>query len=96
MYFWMGTSYEEVFKTLNNSRFDVAVSTRIIGTQEIKRQSLEDVLIIEPPLQSYELFHYLHRKHENLVPEIEFVLKNMERQGEIKKILQRYSDELNL
>ena len=70
-------SYEEVFHTLNNSRFDVAVSTRIIGTQEIKRQSLEDVLIIEPPLQSYELFHFLHRKYENLVPDIEFVLKNM-------------------
>jgi len=88
-------SYEEVFHTLNNSRFDVAVSTRIIGTQEIKRLGLKDVLMIEPPLQSYELFHFLHRKYENLVPDIEFVLKNMARQGEINKILVGYSDTLN-
>jgi len=78
-------SYEEVFQTLNNSRFDVAVSTRIIGTQEIKKLGLKDVLMIEPPLHSYDLFHFLHRKHESLVPNIESVLKKMERQGEIKK-----------
>jgi len=88
-------SYEEVFQTLNNSRFDVAVSTRIIGTQEVNKLGLKDVLMMEPPLQSYELFHFLHRKHENLVPDIEFVLKNMERQREIKRILQQYFDGLN-
>ena len=52
----------------------------------MKEMKIKDVKILEAPLQHNALYHFLHNKHESLVPKITAVLQQMEEAGEIQRI----------
>ena len=50
-------------------------------------KQLDELTIIEPPLSTTLLYHYVHKSNQDLVPKLTKVLEEMERNGTIEKIL---------
>jgi polar amino acid transport system substrate-binding protein len=87
-------SNKEVFDVLHRGRFDIAVASRLTGMYEIKRLGLTDIKAVEPTLANYNLYHYLNKKHESIIPKITLELKKMEKNGMIEKIRKEYIEKI--
>lgn len=82
-----------VFKMLNFERTQVVIDSRMGGLAMIKQAGLTGIKPLEPPLNSVKVYHYLHKKHKKLLPEITIVLKEMHEQGIPQKIRLEVIDE---
>jgi len=49
---------------------------------------------LEPPVAKHSLFHYVHRRHSNLVPLLAEELRKMKAEGRVDDILKPYREEL--
>ena len=87
-------NFPSLFKMLNINRIDVAISPRVIGLYYMIDLGLKELIANEPPIARFNLYHYLHKRHLSLVPQLEAILKNMEKRGEIDAIRSSYIDEL--
>ena len=79
-------SYEELVAMLDRDKIDVAVMPRTIGMITIKKQKIKGVKALGGVLETFFLYHYLHRKNEHLVPMVEKELKRMLLDGTTKRI----------
>jgi polar amino acid transport system substrate-binding protein len=79
-------SYESLFTMLDKGRVQVAVTQRINGLAQLYSAQLNDIAEINPPIERFELYHYLHIKNHELVPLITAVLEKMKSTGEIDEI----------
>lgn len=80
----------QLMRMLENERIDVVVAPRISAILSLSDMKSKTITILEPPLQSLPLFHYLNKKHHSLVPELEGVLQKMADEGEIERIRDEY------
>jgi hypothetical protein len=78
--------YERLFVMLDRGRFDIALSTRLNGLLHIKRLGIDGVRALDPDVDRFELYHYLHRKHADLVPRIEAMFDRMWKSGDLARI----------
>jgi len=83
-------SNEHLFQMLDNDRIDIIVLSRINALKYLKTQKASKSGILEPPVQVYEMYHYLHKKNNYLVPKLTRVLKDMQTEGLIQKIRNDY------
>lgn len=85
---------EQLFTLLEKGRIDIALYSRLMGLDIVKRRQLTGVTILSPPLAIRETFLYLHNRHKDLVPLIANALAALKREGfydvEFKKIEARY------
>ena len=77
---------ENMMNMLLNGRIDIAVDTCLTGLFTIKKEGLQGIKVTHPPLEYFPSFHYLHKKHADLVPKVEHVLCTMEKNGEIQAL----------
>lgn len=77
---------QQAFQKMELGRTDLVVANRASGQAVVKALQLEDVSTLSPPLASFPVFHYLHRKHESLLPKLTAVLKQMQKDQSIEKI----------
>jgi polar amino acid transport system substrate-binding protein len=80
------TTNTMVFKMLERDRVDVAISTALEGSVTIRALGLKEVSMVEIPMVTLDLFHFLNRKHEDLIPQITRALEAMNREGRIAEI----------
>ncbi|MFZ6871544.1 substrate-binding periplasmic protein [Undibacterium sp. Di27W] len=85
-------SLESLFRKLEAGRTDVAVDSRFSFCL-VRKLGLNNIRILEPSLEKRLGYHFLHSKHQQLVPALEAVLKNMEKDGSIKKIQEEVMQE---
>mgnify|MGYP000232164641 CR=1 FL=1 len=90
------TNAEQVFLMIDRERTNLGIYPIHEGLLIIKSLGLKSIKLLEPPLYSVDLYHYLHKKHSRLIPKITAALKEMEKQGEIKKIKEQVDLELLL
>jgi len=81
---------EAAFRMVASGRMDLALANRFTGAKIIHDLKLTNVVMLRPPVEVDPLFHYLHKKHAGLVPQIAAVLRRMEADGEIEAIRRRY------
>ena len=85
---------EQLFTLLEKGRIDIALYTRLMGLDIVKRRQLTGVTILSPPLAIRETFLYLHKSRKDFVPLIADALAALKREGfyaaEFKKIEARY------
>lgn len=74
-----------MFKKLDVGRSDIAIDSRF-SYCVAKKLGLQDIRVLEPSLEKRLGYHFLHKRHENLVAPLEAVLHKMELAGSIKKI----------
>ena len=92
----VSNSNDQLFAKLGRNRCDVIVLARLTSIAlaldfEKKMQTPVQYHVV----QTYPLFHYLHKKNKYLVPVLTEVLKAMENDGTITKIRAQYIEEIS-
>ncbi|MGW8389611.1 substrate-binding periplasmic protein [Pseudoduganella sp. HUAS MS19] len=77
---------QQAFEKMMMGRTDLVLGHRASGMAVVRAQKLEGVTVLEPPLSSFPVYHYLNKKHEALVPELTRVLKQMQADRTIERI----------
>lgn len=96
MHVEQAATMRQAFLKMNLGRSDVVVANRNSGLAVLKELKMEGVKILKPALASFPVFHYLHKKHEALVPKITVVLKKMQRDKTIETIQKEVYSKLDL
>ncbi len=65
------------------------------GRVRVKQMRLDSrIYALSPPLQRVFIYHYLHQQHRALVPRIEAVLRDMEADGELVRLRERFVNQV--
>lgn len=88
------SSYTNLFRMLDKGHVDLVVVPRKNGIFYLNQVGPRGVLELQPPVTSYKLFHYLHRKNIELAPQISMALEDMESSGESDAIRHRVMTKL--
>jgi polar amino acid transport system substrate-binding protein len=80
---------DTLFDLLAKGRIDVAVYDLLQGREIIRRGNLT-VVPLDPPLARKEMFLYLNRRHEALVPVLAQTLRDMKQDGTYRTIMAAY------
>lgn len=78
---------EQMFRMLEGGRVDFALYTRADGLALVKSMGLNDIVALSPPLKDVDMYLYLHKRHEALVPRLAQALRNMRLDGSFNRIL---------
>jgi len=79
-------SNASLFKMLEYGRVETIVVTRSNGLKMMKSPDFSGFKMLEPSVETYPLFHYLHVKHKELIPRVKAVLQGMQKEGLFQKI----------
>jgi len=80
------SSNEQLFLMCESGRVDIIVIARLNGLKMQQKLKKPGIRPLEPPIQRYLLYHYLHKKNSHLIPKISAALQEMEKEGLIKRI----------
>ncbi|MCP4577392.1 MAG: amino acid ABC transporter substrate-binding protein [Deltaproteobacteria bacterium] len=83
-----------LMQILHRDRVDVVITARVNGLHQLKELNLEGIHALSPPLGREPVYHYLHKKHEALVPKIDGVFKEMQKDGTLEKLRAQFVGEL--
>ena len=75
------SSYDVLFRMLLRGRLEVGVVPRINGLQYQHTSGAANIRKLRPPVDRFDLFHYLHKKHRALVPQVVGVIAAMKAEG---------------
>lgn len=78
---------EQLFRMLDGGRIDLALYTLADGSALIRSLGLVSIAPVSPPLKDVDMFLYLHRKHEALVPGLAQALRAMKSDGTYDRIV---------
>lgn len=71
----------QLFRLLERERTDIVVYSREMGLAYIQSHNLQGVYLIDPPLETREMFIYLHKKHAAFVPQLAQTLRSLKTDG---------------
>ncbi len=86
--------YNQILKMIDAERIDVGLISLFTGIMEMKKLGLNHIKVLKPPVKVIPLYHYLHKKHDSLVPKIKHKLREMEAKGDIRAIWTRVEKKL--
>lgn len=77
-----------LFRLLKGNRVDIVLVMEGDGKKYIHENKLEDsIKVLQPSLAEFPIYHYLHKKHIELVPKINAALRELYDNGEHNQIL---------
>lgn len=82
-------SRRELFSMLDKNRIDIALYSKWMGLDFVKKNNIKGVRVLEPPLAKREMYIYLHIKNSAHVVNIANALKEMKENGEYKKMFKQ-------
>lgn len=85
-------NHEEMFKQLAEQKFDICISGQLHGLKIINELSLDNVKLLEPALEEMPIYHYLHKKHQKLIPDLVRVLLQMTDEGYMRQVHREFLD----
>ena len=92
MQVYFADQMSSLFSLLVKGRVDLIIESRIGGQNSLDPQVHFEIQPLEPPIDKFKVFHYVHKANKSLVPELTKVLQEMETSGEIKKIIEKMVD----
>ena len=78
---------EQIFSMLDSGRVDLALYTRDDGIVLLRSMGLSSIMPLSPALKDVDMYLYLHKKHEALVPKLTRVLREMKAYGSYNRIV---------
>ena len=78
---------EQLFRMLASDHIDLALYTRADGLALVRQMGLQGITVLAPALQDVDMFLYLHKKHQALVPRVAQALRDMKADGSHARIL---------
>lgn len=82
---FMLNTFEQTLLMLDAGRVDLAILPSEVSLAILKKTPM-DIYPLKPAIRVDKLYHFLHKKHEALIPEITRVLQRMKRNGEMKPL----------
>lgn len=79
---------ENTLRLLHDGVCEVAVLSSFAWVM-VDSLNLGPMRELEPPIAEYDLYHYVHRRHEELVPLLTDELRKMKQEGVIEAILKQ-------
>jgi ABC-type amino acid transport substrate-binding protein len=86
-------SNEHLFQMLSSKRLDLIVLSRINSYKYLLDEKNKNLKVLNPPVQVYKMYHYLHKKNAHILPIISIVLKEMQKERLIQKIKENFLKE---
>jgi polar amino acid transport system substrate-binding protein len=71
----------QLFVMLAKDRIDVALNARLDGLAMAKQLGIRGVRVMEPPLASKKMYLYLHKSHDQLIPDLAQALQDLKQDG---------------
>jgi len=84
----VNTPYQ-LFDILQKGRAELIIYERWSGLETIKNNKFTEIMLIEPPLASKEMFIYLNKKHQSLIPKLSQALHDMKIDGTYQNIMRK-------
>lgn len=78
---------EQLFQMLQAGHVDLALYTRADGVALARRLGLADLAPLSPALRDVDLYLYLHRRHQALVPRLAATLRQMKVDGTYNRLV---------
>ena len=78
---------EQLFRMLDSGRIDIALYTRADGLAMIRSLGLSSIAPLSPALKDVDMYLYLNKKHEALVPRLAQALRDMKADGTYNRTL---------
>jgi len=75
-----------LFSLLAEHRVDIVVYSHFEGLEMIRKLGIESAWAIESPLAKRDMFLYLNKKHQALIPELTKQMRNMKLDGSYDRI----------
>lgn len=72
---------DNLFRMVAANRLDIAVYSKEFGREIISRLGLAGMKDLGPPLAAKEMYLFLNKKHEQLIPQLAQTLKKMKEDG---------------
>ncbi|MGM9515367.1 substrate-binding periplasmic protein [Roseateles sp. DB2] len=76
---------QQAFVKMELDRSDLVLSNRLSGLASLRQHGVQGVVQLQPPLATFPVFHYLHRRHEALLAPLTQALRELERSGFIRR-----------
>ncbi|MBT4890398.1 MAG: hypothetical protein HON65_12680 [Rhodospirillales bacterium] len=76
---------DAVARIINGGRIDVGIL--ITSDAHDFAVKMDGIMVLEPPIETVTLYHYMNVKHRRLIPEMEKILIQLNDSGEAKKII---------
>jgi len=86
---------DQLMLMLDKGRLDLVVSQVPDALRSIIKFNLTEIHSLDPSISNFPLYHYLHKKHVDLIPEIEMILKSMVNEGRMEVINHEFLSKLN-
>jgi len=80
-------SYERMLALLQSDRVEFALAEYIDILPTLGKVKLDGIRVLDKPLAVNPMYHYLNRKHADLVPAVDAVLRRMAADGRMEEIL---------
>ncbi|MET0094735.1 MAG: transporter substrate-binding domain-containing protein [Sedimenticola sp.] len=77
---------DQLFQLLGQDRTQLVIYEKWQGLELIRKLGLEGIVALEPPLISKEVFLYVNKRHESLIPELAKALEQMKADGSYGRI----------
>lgn len=75
-----------LFRTLVDDKVDLVVYNRLDGYGQLKEMQLQGIYALQAPLAIREMFLYLHKSREGLIPQLSEALQAMKEDGTYDRI----------
>ena len=85
---YLADQMSSLFKLLVNGSVDLIVESRIGGGYSLAPYAHFGVRPIEPPIDKFKIYHYLHKANKSLIPKLTKTLEEMKASGDVKKIVE--------
>jgi polar amino acid transport system substrate-binding protein len=80
---------ELLFTLLAKDRAEIGIFGRVAGYQTMKRLQITGIEALSEPLYADDLYFYINKKHEKLIPTIVKTLREMKSDGTYDRIVNR-------
>ncbi len=80
----------QLFQFLANRQIDIALEAQLTGQPELKHFPNRGLSMAIGSITRFPVFHFLNKKHLNLIAPIAEEIRKMKKRGEIRRIFQNY------
>jgi len=77
---------EQLIKMVSLGRLEAGLIARITGVMLLQKNPANNVMLHKHPIAATPVYHYLNKKHADLVPQLTEILHRMKENGRMKEI----------
>ena len=89
-------STSAILRALRSDSDTVAITHTADGLFTAKKFKIDGIKMTNKPLATLDLYHYIHRKQQHLVEQVDNVLKEMKASGELDRVVKAAEEQVAL